>query len=413
MHINSCALARVLTLLAAAVAAVAFAGGAAASAPAVQLTDPNGPVTWYVGDECTVSADIADDDGLGYVEFRLSTDDGATFPIVLGGVDGANSVDCVVPNVDTTTARVMVVASDALGNTASDVSDSAFTIKTRPVVADWLTLSPARVVGGSPAQAQVDLSSPAPAGGAVVALASSNPSAAAVPATVTVPEGDWGATFTVSTAEVAASTSVRISASLGGDTVSATLTVAPATAVPPRVASVSLNPVFVVAGKLSYGTVTLTEPALEGGATVELSSSNPAVARVGETVDVPAGETSATFVVSTVARAPYTTVTIGASYGGASASAPLTVVPYNPSRSVAILRADYAMANGKLRVVARTSSTTETLRVYVTATGEFVGTLKLVDTGDYQGKFDLPTNPVQITIISSVGAMATGRVRAY
>jgi hypothetical protein len=418
MHIRFCALLRVLTLVAVGLAAFVFAGGASAvdpaSAPSVQLMSPNGPGTWYVGDDCTAWADISDEDGLGYVEFWLSTDDGATFPILLGGVDGVNSIDCVVPDVETTTARVKVIASDALGNTATDVSDSAFTIAAREVVlaVDWLELSPTKVVGGSPAQATVTLSAPAPAGGAAVALASSNRSVAAVPATVTVPEGQTEATFTVSTSAVSATTSVRITASYGGYSTPATLTVAPAVVLPPRVAGLSLDPTVVVAGKAVKVTVTLTEPAPEGDAMVELSSSDPAVATVGESiVVVPAGETSAMSVVSSVLGSPLTTVTISASYGGATVSAPLTVTPL-PATPIAILRADYAMSQGRLRVSARSSSATETLSVYVTSTGELIGTLKNVGGGDYHGRFKWPTNPVQITVVSAAGATDIARVRA-
>ena len=417
MNIRLGALVRVLTLLAVTAAGVVFAGGASAvddpaGAPSVQLMQPNAPTTWYVGDDCSAWAAITDDDGLGDVEFRLSTDDGATFPILLGSVDGGDYVDCVVPDVETTTARVMVVASDTLGNTASDVSDSAFTIKPRAAAVDWLALSPTNVVGGSPVQATVTLSGPAPAGGAAVAVTSSNRSVATVPATVTVPEGETGATFTVSTSQVAVTTSVRLTASYGGFSTPATLTVKPAVVLPPRVAGLSLDPTAVVAGQQVKVTVTLTEPAPEGDALVALSSSDPAIATVEEgAVVVPAGETSAMSVVSSVLGSPLTTVTISASYGGATVSAPLTVMPV-PAAPIGILRADYTISHGKLRVSARSSSATETLSVYVAATGELIGTLKNVGGGDYQGRFKWPTNPVQITVVSAAGAKATARVRA-
>jgi hypothetical protein len=63
----------------------------------------------------------------------------------------------------------------------------------------------------------------APSGGTVVTLASSNTGVATVPASVTVPAGAQSATFTVSTIKVKSSTSVRISASAGGVTQTATL----------------------------------------------------------------------------------------------------------------------------------------------------------------------------------------------
>src|SRR6266446_5684162 len=70
-----------------------------------------------------------------------------------------------------------------------------------------LTLSPTSVIGGTQSSTgTVTLSGAAPAGGAQVALASSNTAAARVPASVTVAAGATSATFTVSTSAVTAST---------------------------------------------------------------------------------------------------------------------------------------------------------------------------------------------------------------
>src|SRR2546426_2958319 len=104
-----------------------------------------------------------------------------------------------------------------------------------------------------PSSGPVPLSWPAPAGGAQVALSSSNP-AAAVPASVTVPAGGTSASFSLTTSAVAISTPVTISASYGGGTRTASLTVVPAI-----LSSLTLSPTSVVGGPLgsSTGTVTL------------------------------------------------------------------------------------------------------------------------------------------------------------
>jgi len=65
----------------------------------------------------------------------------------------------------------------------------------------------------------------APSGEAVVTLASSKPSAAAVPPSVTVPTGQSSASFTISTAKVTAPTWAGSSASYGGATKTATLSI--------------------------------------------------------------------------------------------------------------------------------------------------------------------------------------------
>ncbi|MGB7970529.1 MAG: hypothetical protein WCF31_01025 [Candidatus Deferrimicrobiaceae bacterium] len=88
-----------------------------------------------------------------------------------------------------------------------------------------LSLSYFSVVGGSSSTGTVMLSGAAPAGGAVISLSSDNPSAAMVPASLTVPEGSASASFPVSTAAVSSSTAVNISALYGGVTKSAHFTV--------------------------------------------------------------------------------------------------------------------------------------------------------------------------------------------
>jgi hypothetical protein len=101
-----------------------------------------------------------------------------------------------------------------------------------------LSLNPTSVTGANSSAGIVTLSGPAPAGGWQVALSSSS-SAASVPASVTVAAGAPSATFPVSTGAVDASTPVIISASYGGVTLTATLTVNPAPVAP----SITAQPV--------------------------------------------------------------------------------------------------------------------------------------------------------------------------
>ncbi len=107
--------------------------------------------------------------------------------------------------------------------TAADMSEF-FLSGSGPVISS-LRLSPTSVTGGVSSQGTVTLTSAAPSGGAVVALSSGNTAVASVPASVTVPAGATGATFTVTTSVVATLTTATISASYGGVTRTATLTV--------------------------------------------------------------------------------------------------------------------------------------------------------------------------------------------
>ncbi len=182
-----------------------------------------------------------------------------------------------------------------------------------------LTLSPSSVTGGNSSTGTVTLSGPAPTGGAQVVLSSSN-MAASMPSSVTVLAGAASATFTISTSAVAVSTSVTISASYGGVTRTASLTVTS-----PILSSLTLNPSTVTGGNSSTGTVTLSGPAPAGGAQVMLSSSNTGVARVPSSTVVPAGATSATFTVNTSLVLVSTSVTISASDRTVTKSAILRV----------------------------------------------------------------------------------------
>src|SRR5467141_2444563 len=161
-----------------------------------------------------------------------------------------------------------------------------------------VALNPTSMTGGSPSTGTVSLSGPAPSGGAAVSLSSDNTTAATVPASLTVAAGASSATFTVSTSAVTASTPVTISASYAGVTKTALLTVVSQAL--PNLTSLTLNPTSVTGGSPSTGTVTLSGPALTGGAQVMLSSNNGA-ASVPSSVTATAGTSSATFTVSTSA----------------------------------------------------------------------------------------------------------------
>ena len=102
----------------------------------------------------------------------------------------------------------------------------------------------------------------------------------------------------------------------------------------PTVASVTLNPVSVVGGSSSQGTVTLSGQALSGGATVTLTSSNTAAAQVPASVVVPATASSATFAITTSSVSSSTSSVISASYNGSTQTATLTVTRVASSTAV-------------------------------------------------------------------------------
>jgi hypothetical protein len=185
-----------------------------------------------------------------------------------------------------------------------------------------VSANPNPVVGGNASTGTVGMTSAAPSGGAIVALASASP-AFSVPASVTVAAGASSATFPISTSVVTNTNTGTLTASYSGVTKTTTLTVNPVPAA--ALSSLSLNPSAVIGGSPSTGTVTLTSAAPSGGVTVALTSSNTALAKVPASVLIPAGTTSATFSVTTFATKRNASVTITASYSSVSKTAALTV----------------------------------------------------------------------------------------
>jgi serine protease AprX len=124
----------------------------------------------------------------------------------------------------TTTAVAMPTPVTVYATFLGVTKDAPLTVM--PPIVSSLTVSPASVTAGSPATGTVTLNGPAPAGGAQVTLSSSDP-AATVPASVTVSPEATSASFGLTTSAVATPTPVTISASYGGATQTALLTVRP------------------------------------------------------------------------------------------------------------------------------------------------------------------------------------------
>jgi hypothetical protein len=263
-----------------------------------------------------------------------------------------------------------------------------------------LSVNPAIVSAGTPATGTVQLWAPAPAGGATIALSSSDVAVAVVPPSVTVPAGATTANFAVSTGLVTSPTTVTISA----DNYRTELTVTPPP--PTTLASVTLKPDTLIAGESSIGTVTLSKPA-SADAIIALSSSDSSVAKVPANVVIAVGHSSATFTVSSLACAAGA-VTISATYSGASRSAGLAVTTTPDAITVPV--ADYFAKRRLLRVEATSSNPFATLSVLESSSATFIGILTPYDTNRYRGQFTWPVNPQHITVRSDRCGLGTKEV---
>ena len=96
-----------------------------------------------------------------------------------------------------------------------------------------ITVSPNSIVAGLSTSGTVTLTAPAGVNGVIVSLTSSNPAAASLPASVTIPAGATFATFPVSAGMLNATTTVVLSCSFAGVSMSANLTITAPVSQPP------------------------------------------------------------------------------------------------------------------------------------------------------------------------------------
>jgi hypothetical protein len=220
-----------------------------------------------------------------------------------------------------------VTAPTPVTLTATLNSASAFAqFALQPTSLKSLTISPATISGGAQPQGIVMLNGQAPAGGAVVSLSSNSP-LVTPPATVTIEAGSFSASFPIPTNGVTANTTAIVTASYNGTASQAQVTLTPQQ--PPS--SLTLSPTSTTgAGGSSFATVTIASPS-STDQVLQVSSSNPSIASVPNSVVIPAGSTTGGFNIFTTSVSAQTIVTISVSGGGVTKTANLTVNPSAPT----------------------------------------------------------------------------------
>jgi PKD repeat protein len=245
----------------------------------------------------------------------------ATVPATINIPEGATSGTFTVTTLPQTYSTSTTISAAYHG-----LTKSAYLTVTLSATLSSISVSPAVLEGGGSATGTVYLNTTAPSGGAVVVLSSGN-GAANVPASITITAGLSSASFTIATTAVTALTAVTISGTYPAATTKTTnLTIAPS----PTPLSVTLAPSTVTGGNPATGTVLLSGPAPAGGAVVALASSLTSSATVPASLSIPAGASSGTFTVTTLAQTATQIATISASFNGLTASAALTVTKVLP-----------------------------------------------------------------------------------
>ena len=186
-----------------------------------------------------------------------------------------------------------------------------------------VTVDSANPALGATVTAVATLASAAPAGGVSLNFLSTNPSAVAAPAPVTIPEGASITSFSlaVTTAALQIPTPLRLYATDGSVSKFASLTVTPLV----NLSQVAVN--AVEGGFPTFGGVVLSAVEILGGAVVSLSSSNPALVSVPASVTVPTNYSTWSFTATTTAVTLPTSVLITASFNGITKTASAALSP--------------------------------------------------------------------------------------
>jgi trimeric autotransporter adhesin len=190
-----------------------------------------------------------------------------------------------------------------------------------------IVVSPTTTDGTKGSTGQVTVSVPADGSNYTVALQSSNPSIADVPATVAFLNGEQTASFPISTTAVASPTDVTITAGAGSRTIAATLTVVPTPPPAFDVQTVTLSPAVIAGSGTATATITTTTGAPAGGVTIPLSSSDNKIAALPATVFIPAGATSVSVPVTVASQSNSVNVGISALFQNRGHSGQLGVTP--------------------------------------------------------------------------------------
>lgn len=184
-----------------------------------------------------------------------------------------------------------------------------------------LTLSANAVTGGSTVVGTVNLDMLTGQASGSEVLLSDNGSELSVPISVTIPFESQTASFSINTTSVVATVTRTITATLGGSQVTATLQIQA-----PKLTSLTITPTSIGGGGVAQGLVSLGASAA-GSTSISLSKSGSEIT-IPNSVSVAAGQTSASFNVSTTAVSTTVTRSVTATREGVSKTATITILPF-------------------------------------------------------------------------------------
>ena len=239
-----------------------------------------------------------------------------------GGGGGGGRIALYYANSLAGFTGTLSAAGGGSDNYGTATAGTIYTQKTAGNLTIALVVNPTLLGGGQQATGNITLSKPAPTGGINIALASSDTTAATVPSSVTIAEGETNGVFAITANSVSVAKTTAISAQLYDQTQSVAVNVKP------WLGALRLNPGSVTGGQTATGTLTLNLPAPSGGLLVSLASSDPALTFPnGATLTLAAGTTTQNFSVRVGSVSPAKSATITATYLAENQSASVYLNP--------------------------------------------------------------------------------------
>jgi hypothetical protein len=271
-----------------------------------------------------------------------------------------------------------------------------------------LSINPDSVRDGQSTTGTVDLGFP-DAEPTVVRFFSSDPSAAQVPVSITIPAGQTTGSFTITSNAAAPPTIVQITGATA-DNISRShnMSVNAATPAGPSLSSVSFVPTSIVGGQNATGTARFTGPMTQG-AVIQLASSNPAIARVPQETVVSANASSSTFNLATSTVSTATNVTVTATWFSVTRTATITVTPGAPPAADVVKITKATWKRGLLTIEATSTNPNAILSVYSVA-GNFMFDLTNKGGGRYADQRGFVDNPRQISVRSNFRGSASAKL---
>jgi trimeric autotransporter adhesin len=227
------------------------------------------------------------------------------------------------------TSGQVILTSVAIGTATISAQAPGYLSGSMPVSVRPVSLNfpaGAAVAPGLSRSVPLTLSDPAPAGGLVVSLASSNSGVLTVPASITVPAGATAANIVVT----------GVSAGTASVTASANGYEAGTLSVSVEVINISLGvtSTSIPVGMTHMYVVSLSRPAPAGGVSIALAVTNPALATVTPAVvEIPAGQTSGGVVRAQITAVATGTTTVTAQADGLATSSVNLTVTARPTLS--------------------------------------------------------------------------------